>query len=73
MQRKELTRALLRIAPDITAQDRTECAKKFKISKVTICYYLNGKVANNDRALAMIQFFTERIESRSKKIKELCR
>lgn len=71
-QRLQIAQALIRIAPEVTAKDRAECAKKINISKVTICYYLNGKVTNNDKALLVLEFLKNKIQSRQKEIKQLC-
>jgi hypothetical protein len=72
-QRIQLIQAFIKIAPDVTAKDRTECAKKLKISKVTICYYLAGKVSNNDKAIQVLEFFKQRIENRQQEIQQLCK
>lgn len=73
-QRLQLAQALIRIAPDVTAADKKECVKKLKVCKVTICYYLNGKVTNNDKALKVLEFLTDRIAVREKEIKNsICR
>jgi hypothetical protein len=72
-QRLQIAQALLKLAPNITANDRSLCAKKLKISKVTICYYLKGKVSNNDKGLELIAFFKECIAARQKEIQELCK
>jgi hypothetical protein len=72
-QRVQIAQALLRIAADITAKDRTECAKKLNISKITICYYLGGKITNNDRALKVLEFFKSRIAARQQEIDNLCK
>jgi hypothetical protein len=71
-QRLQITQALLRIAADVTPNDRTECSKALDISKQTICYYLNGKVTNNDKALRVLEFFINRINNRQQEIKQLC-
>lgn len=71
-QRLVISQAMLRVAPNVTADDRNACAKKFKVSKQTICYYLNGKVTNNDKALVMLEFFKQRIHNRQLEIKQLC-
>lgn len=72
-QRVQIAQALIRLAPEVTAKDRTECSKKLKLSKVTICYYLSGKVTNNDKALNVLEFLKERIETRQQEIQELCK
>lgn len=72
-QRVQIAQEFIRIAPNITAKDRTECAKKLKISKITICYYLGGKITNNDRALEVLEFFKARIETRQQEIDNLCK
>lgn len=72
-QQLQLAQALIKLKPDITAMDRTECAKKLGISKITICYYLNGKVPNSDRALKVMEFMKARIEARQKEIDVICR
>jgi len=71
-QRIRLAKALVKISKDVTAQDRTACMKKLKVSKVTVCTYLNGQGTNSDLALDMIELFNERIAEREKKIKALC-
>lgn len=71
-QRLRLTKTLLKLAPDITASDRTYVTKKLKVSKVTISNFLNGHVSNNDLAISMIEIFTERIAEREAKMKSLC-
>lgn len=71
-QRLQLTQALLRIASEVTPLDRTLCAKELNISKITICYYLTGKVSNNDKALKILEFFIERIKIRQQEIQRLC-
>lgn len=72
-QRTLIAQALLRLAPNVTAQDRTNCAKKLKISKVSICYYLNGKVTNNEKGLKMVEFFKNAIAEKAQKIETLCK
>lgn len=72
-QRVQIAQEFIRIAPNITAKDRTECAKKLSISKITICYYLGGKITNNDRALEVLEFFKSRIEIRQQEIDNLCK
>lgn len=71
-QRLQIAQALLRLAPNVTAEDRTTVCKKFKVSKQTVCYYLNGKVTNNDKALLILEFLKERISNRQKEITQLC-
>lgn len=71
-QGTRITKALLKLSPDVTAADRTYCSKKLNISKVTISNCLNGRVTNNDIALAMIEIFKTRIEARDAKLKTLC-
>jgi hypothetical protein len=71
-QRTQIAQALVRIAPEITAKDRTECAKKLSISKITICYYLNGKVTNNDKALEVLEYLKKRVNQRQKEIHSIC-
>lgn len=72
-QRVQIAQAFIRMAPEVTAMDRTECAKKFKISKITICYYLAGKITNNDRALQVFEFLKNRIQLRQSEIDNLCK
>lgn len=71
-QRLQITQALLKIAPNVTSNDRTKCAKELKISKQTICYYLNGRVTNNDKGLKILEYFIKRIDDRQKEIQQLC-
>lgn len=71
-QRLQITQALLKIAPDVTSGDRTKCAKKLNISKQTICYYLNGRVTNNDKGLLILEYFKKCISDRQKEIQQLC-
>lgn len=72
-QRTQIAQALLRIAKDVTADDRKECVKKLGLSKITICYYLNGRVTNNDRALRILEFFNGRIAERQSEILQYAR
>lgn len=72
-QRVQIAQALLRLAPEVTAKDRTECVKKLKISKVTVCYYLSGKVTNNDKALLVLEYLKSRVELRQKEIQSICK
>ena len=72
-QRVQIAQAFFKIAQDITAKDRTECAKKLGISKITICYYLGGKITNNDRAIQVLEFFKACIEARQQEIDNLCK
>ncbi len=67
-QRLQLAQALIRIAPEVTAKDRTECCKKLKVSKQTICYYLNGKVTNTDKGLQVLEFLKDKIQNRQQEI-----
>lgn len=67
-QRTQIAQALIKIATDVTSLDRTDCAKELGLSKITICYYLNGRVSNNDRALQILEFFNKKIEIRQKEI-----
>jgi hypothetical protein len=71
-QRLQIAQALLKIAPNVTSGDRTKCAKEFNISKQTICYYLNGRVTNNDRGIQLLEYFLQCINDRQKEIKQLC-
>jgi len=72
-QRLQIAQALIRLAPDVTSRDKIECAKKLKISKVTIFYYLSGRVTNNDKALSVLEFLKNRIETRQQEILDLCK
>jgi len=72
-QRIKIAQALIKIAPEVTAKDRTDCAKKLKLSKETICYYLGGKVSNNDKALKVLEFLKDRIKWREQEIQKLCK
>lgn len=71
-QGSRISKMLLKLAPNVTAADRTYCSKKLNITKVTISNCLNGRVTNNDIALAMIKIFKRRIEARDAKLKTLC-
>lgn len=71
-QRLQLAQALLKIAPNVTPGDRTKCAQQLNISKQTICYYLNGRVTNNDRGVRVLEFLIECINNRQKEIQQLC-
>lgn len=72
-QRIQIAQELIRIAPEVTALDKRECVKKIKVSKVTICYYLTGRVTNNDKALQVLEFFKKRIKDRQVEIQKLCK
>ncbi len=72
-QRIQIAQALIRIAPEVTAKDRAACVKKLHVSKVTVCYYLGGKVTNNDKALMVLEFLKDRIANRQQEIHQLCK
>lgn len=72
-QQLQLAQALIKMKQDITPMDKKACAKELGISKVTICYYLNGKAPNNDRALKVLEFMKARIEARQKEIDNVCK
>lgn len=72
VQRIQLASALFKIKPNITANDRTACSLALGISKITICYYLAGKISNNDRALKVLEFLKARIEARQIEIDNVC-
>lgn len=71
-QRTRIAKSLEKLAPNVTAADRSACIKAFKITKVTISNYLKGKVTNNDLALEMIGFFQDRIAKREEKLAKIC-
>jgi len=64
---------LIRLAPEVTTKDLSACSKKLKISKVTICYYLQGKVGDADKGLELVAFFKNCIEQRQSEIQQLCK
>jgi hypothetical protein len=71
-QRLQLAQALLKIAPNVTSTDRTKCSEQLNISKQTICYYLNGRVTNNDKGIQVLEFLIKCINNRQKEIQQLC-
>ena len=71
-QRLQIAQALLKIAPNVTSGDRKKCAQELKISKQTICYYLNGRVTNNDKGLQLLEYLSQRIDDRQNEIQQLC-
>jgi hypothetical protein len=72
-QRIQIAQALIRIAPEVTANDRHACIRKLKVSKVTLCYYLGGKVTNNDKALQVLEFLQNKINIRQQEIQQVCK
>lgn len=68
--REKLTKELNRILPEITAKDKKEAIKKFKLSDATISVYLNNpsEVKNLDRLYDLIDFFNKQIIKRHDKI-----
>lgn len=72
-QRIQIARALLEIAAEVTAKDRRDCAEALDVSKITICYYLKGKVTNNDKALRVLEYLQFKINKRQKEIEALCK
>jgi hypothetical protein len=72
-QRIQIAQALIRIAPEVTAKDRHACIKKLQVSKVTLSYYLSGKVTNNDKALEVLEFLKNKITIRQQEIQQLCK
>lgn len=62
---KELfSKALLEIKKNVTRDDRTICAEKLKLSKITVDRYVNGQVHDNDTALKILNFMKKRIDKR---------
>jgi hypothetical protein len=63
-QAERLAEELLKLKPDVTAQDRTGATHI--CGKGTISKYLNGNVMDNDTATKLITFFKAQILKREK-------
>lgn len=70
-QREILAEKLLSIAPDVTTTDKRDFENEKNISHMTINKYLRGDVVNVEIAIPMLQFFTERINARTKQIESV--
>lgn len=60
--------ALVVIAPNVTATDRSNACNELNIKKGTISKYLKGDVANIDTGLDLLAFFTNRITAREQRL-----
>lgn len=67
-QAERLAAALLKVKPDVTAEDRAEAVKETGCTKATISKYLNGQVKDNDTGVTLLNFFRNRIAKREKAI-----
>lgn len=69
--KKQLGEKLSELNKEITTEDRNAYREEFSISQPNLSIYLNGTVADIEKAMKMIEFFQARIEARNEKIKEL--
>ena len=69
-QRERLEAELLKVAPDVTANDKQKFMEEHGISNMTVSRYLRGEVMNNDTATTMLRFFKKCISDREKVIKK---
>jgi hypothetical protein len=60
------TKALLKMAPKVTRLDKELFVQKYGCSLSTISRYLNGKVADDNRASKMLVHFSKCIDKRNK-------
>ena len=67
-QAERLGEQLIKLRPDVTAQDRKDAVAEFGFTTATISRYLNGSVLDNDTAANLISFFNSKIENREKVI-----
>lgn len=61
-QAERLAEELLKLKPDVTAQDRSDATHI--CGKATISKYLSGNVMDNDTAVKLISFFKGKIQQR---------
>jgi hypothetical protein len=62
---------LMKIAPDVQAEDRRAAMQEFGKSYVTIGRYLKGEVANLVLGINLLSFFKRLIEMRTCRLEEL--
>lgn len=67
-QKMMFARALEKIKPDVTEQDRRDLAKQKELSFITISRYLNGKVYDLDTAASILTFLRKKIQERKQLI-----
>jgi hypothetical protein len=63
-QLDKVNAGLVALYPNITTSDRQDAP----YSEFTVVQYLKGRGKDLDTAMALLQFFTKRIEDREKKI-----
>lgn len=71
MEQEKLSDLLKKIQPQVTELDRLQAQEELELSTATISNYLNGKVLNVDTAIALLKFFSKRIELRKEEITAL--
>lgn len=62
----EWNEKLKKIAPLVTAKDKSAAIDELNIHYATVHRYLNGSVKKVDTASDLLEFFNKRIESRNK-------
>lgn len=67
-QAERLSKELVNIKPDVTANDRKRIESELGYSKGTISNYLSGNVDNSDTAVNILTFLRGRIAEREKVI-----
>lgn len=71
-QIEKITKVLQALKKDITTEDRKEYYKQsFGRNSVTTTRYLNGNVTDVQTGMDMLNFFSNRIAERNRKIEEL--
>lgn len=70
-QKEKIGKVLQGLKENVTSTDRKEYMERFDKKKNIVSYYLNGIVFDIETGMGMIEFFSQRIEGRNKKIEEL--
>lgn len=67
-QTQRVAELLAEIAKDITAENRKEITQKLSISNTTLSKYLNGKVADVETGIGILQYCRAILVRREKDI-----
>lgn len=63
---------LLRLAPNVTRDDRAAYINTYGMAKSTVSKYLSGQVQDVDTALDLCRYFNMRILERQQRLDQLC-
>lgn len=69
--RKQLVKKLKTLDANITGQDKLDACRELPVSRPTLDKYLDGEVADVEKAVSIIEFFSHRITDRLKRIQAI--